>query len=607
MPIELTGSLGITGSLYVNGTQMDSVSSSYAVTASYAENAVVTGSNAVTYTASVLELGGDLYRNTYVTGTLDGLADFFMPDGRGFTSGSSNSFGTIYLFDKQTEKFYFSGLFNAHNGIDLSSFSSGFARFNKDGTLDTSFSAGIGFYTGSNRTYPLYRTSCKIDSSSGKIYIGGNFNQYSGSSVGYGLIRLNSNGSIDTSFNVGTGFSGRYQTNTSVVVNAIDIDLNGKIYAVGNFTQYSGSTVGPDIVRINQDGTIDTSFNNNVGNLLPAGSGTTLWYVKVEPVTNKVYFSGWMTAYSGSTGFSGLVKANPDGTIDNTFVASPGMGIPPYTVSYPTGWINAQDTLIIDKNLNAYLIGFFPTWNGVTVNGIVKINSSGSIDTSFNVGDGITTSLVANTYNQFGNGSAPYLDDYDRLLLYGAPKKYSGSVVSGSCRILPNGNIDPDFPSGSLLFFNTSSSTLATVNSQGVFPSVDKKKVYVMGSYNWQNGYRYLSGSSGSNYSPVRVNIVDPEISIKTGGFSYDSDYSQFYTTRSLIDKGYTDNRFTGSLYLTGSLYVSGTVNFSNLFSLVPQDPLPTNLPTASIASSGSGVNNVPYYWNGSTWTSLIP
>jgi hypothetical protein len=56
----------------------------------------------------------------------------------------------------------------------------------------------------------------------------------------------------------------------------------------------------------------------------------------------------------------------------------------------------------------------------------------------------------------------------------------------------------------------------------------------------------------------------------------------------------------------TQELDVSGSVQISQLLILPPQDPLPLTAPIGSIASSGSGANCKPYFWNGSTWTSMI-
>lgn len=66
----------------------------------------------------------------------------------------------------------------------------------------------------------------------------------------------------------------------------------------------------------------------------------------------------------------------------------------------------------------------------------------------------------------------------------------------------------------------------------------------------------------------------------------------------------------TGSTNLSGSLNVDGgikgSVNITSVLTLTPNDPLPSGQPTGSIAVSGSGVDCKPYFWNGTTWASMI-
>lgn len=79
-------------------------------------------------------------------------------------------------------------------------------------TIDQNFMQGAGGFNGS--------TKALITQSDGKILVGGNFTSYSGVSLGH-IARLNSDGSIDTSFVIGTGFNGE--------VNTLAIQNDGKI------------------------------------------------------------------------------------------------------------------------------------------------------------------------------------------------------------------------------------------------------------------------------------------------------------------------------------------------------------------------------------------
>ncbi len=104
------------------------------------------------------------------------------------------------------------------------------ARLNSNGTLDPSFDAG---------TNPQESITTMAVQNDGKILVGGTFTNFGGYNY---LVRLNSNGSLDTNFNTGTG------PNDSV--RKIVIDSAGKILIAGDFTLYNGTNMD-HIARIN--------------------------------------------------------------------------------------------------------------------------------------------------------------------------------------------------------------------------------------------------------------------------------------------------------------------------------------------------------------------
>ena len=75
-------------------------------------------------------------------------------------------------------------------------------------------------------------------------YIGGQFTTFSGESQNR-LIRLNSDGSKDTSFNIGTGFNSE--------VYGITLQSDGKILVAGAFTGFTG-VAQSRLIRLNSDG-----------------------------------------------------------------------------------------------------------------------------------------------------------------------------------------------------------------------------------------------------------------------------------------------------------------------------------------------------------------
>lgn len=90
--------------------------------------------------------------------------------------------------------------------------------------------------------------------SDGKILVGGDFTTF-GSSYRYHIARLLTNGALDTSFSV----SG-YYPGTDLAVRSIAVQDNGKILIGGDFT-YVGSTLRSRVARLNTDGSLDTTFD----------------------------------------------------------------------------------------------------------------------------------------------------------------------------------------------------------------------------------------------------------------------------------------------------------------------------------------------------------
>jgi len=121
-------------------------------------------------------------------------------------------------------------------------------RLNTDGTIDTSFVIWNGF------DYPVIIITIQND---GKILAGGNFSYYDNWSATNGIIRLNTNGQKDTSFHIWDWFN-------NIVTNIV-IQQNGEILVAGTFSSYDNGATTNGIVRLHTDGTQDTEFNDNNG------------------------------------------------------------------------------------------------------------------------------------------------------------------------------------------------------------------------------------------------------------------------------------------------------------------------------------------------------
>ena len=128
-----------------------------------------------------------------------------------------------------------------------------------------------------------------------KILVVGDFTTYKGVSANR-IVRLNTDGSIDTSFDYGTGFNNTMRT--------IVIQPDGKILIGGLFTTYKG-LIENCIIRLNTDGSKDLTFNNSVGFDIQVFS-------IVIQNDGKILCGGGFTTYKGySNNF--IIKLNSDG------------------------------------------------------------------------------------------------------------------------------------------------------------------------------------------------------------------------------------------------------------------------------------------------------
>ncbi|MDP3471598.1 MAG: delta-60 repeat domain-containing protein [Algoriphagus sp.] len=186
------------------------------------------------------------------------------------------------------EKILIGGSFDFFNGIERKYF----ARLNSNGSLDNTF------YPGTGVNDKVYNISVQQD---GKILIGGDFTSHNGVSVNR-IIRLNQDGSLDNSFDIGTGADNS--------VKAIAVQSDGKILIAGDFLSFDGNKINR-IARLNNDGSIDASFNSG------AGANNSIWNIVIES-DGKILIHGSFSTYNGSDKNS-LAKLNNDGSLDTSF------------------------------------------------------------------------------------------------------------------------------------------------------------------------------------------------------------------------------------------------------------------------------------------------
>lgn len=262
-------------------------------------------------------------------------------------------------------------------------------RLNDDGTLDSSFNTGTGFSGGgSNRLYSLKTQA------DGKIIVGGVFASYNGTATNC-LVRLNNDGTIDPTFNIGTGFNGR--------IRDIIVQADGKIIIAGAFSTFNGNTSHRYIVRLNTNGSLDVPFPT-------AGDEVNVIALQNDGKLVAGFASGYIRRY------------NTNGSLDTTFTA-------------PVNSVSNEGVLALQiQSSNKIIVGGDFS---IATNNLIRLNTNGSKDTSFATGtgfNGVVRSLV--------------VQPDDKIIVGGSYNMYNGTTGWHAIRLNPNGSVDPTFDTG---------------------------------------------------------------------------------------------------------------------------------------------------------------
>ncbi len=319
-------------------------------------------------------------------------------------------------------------------------------RVTATGEIDTTFNIGSGFNNAVNTIF--------LDAS-GKIIVGGAFNNYKNLSVTK-LIRLDTNANIDLNYGQGSGFDN--------VINSINIQNDGKILLGGNFNYYNYQTENK-IIRLNNDGTKDTFFNT--------GNGFDKLVLTTQLQSDgKIIVGGVFENYNGNN-VKNLVRLNIDGTLDNSFQIEKRFNGPIYTSAVQSdgkilaggfffsnaefydnlkrlnidgsldfsfnigsGFNNTTRKIHVQSDGKILVGGSFTVFNGFSKYRIVRLNSNGSLDSSFLIGNSLTSGTVYDIIQQ-----------PDGKIILAGDFHYSngGNERDYLIRLNPNGTLDTSF------------------------------------------------------------------------------------------------------------------------------------------------------------------
>lgn len=339
------------------------------------------------------------------------------------------------------------GFFSNLNGVQRS----GIARILANGSPDTAFNSTAPQVSGGTYGVGVWANPV-VQPTDSKILIGGDFTTVASNSYP-GIARLNPDGTLDASF-VPSGFS------NNGAVRGIVVLPNEQIVLAGRFS-VSGGIANAALIRLNKDGSIDTSFAQ-VGGLgkmkalarLPDGSYLASNQSLYHFLTNGTRDSNFhepalLLNQSSATGGQGAFSINvqSDGKIliGGSFTDIDDEGLPfngsrfgvarlngngtldtAFTTSHQTGLANPPNDFVLEPDGNTYISFGLTSPTGYPFatlpHNFGRLTPTGAIDGSYEPLAQQSTVLAASGFIQFADGSfivqgtrADFTDDTDAV------------------------------------------------------------------------------------------------------------------------------------------------------------------------------------------------
>jgi uncharacterized delta-60 repeat protein len=326
------------------------------------------------------------------------------------------------------------GTVDVAGGTDI-----GLAELNTNGSIDTAFGKN-GLVAENVTNQPIINDNTVNGLAiqpDGKIITVG-----SGSlagATGMEIVRFNPNGTLDTTFN-GTG-SLVFDPSTGLddVANAVTLQSNGQIVIAGTVQAPGAAGTDMAVIRLNSNGTQDTTFGTTI--IQPAGTidkgiftagfsqtgGGTGTALTIQPNGQIVVVGSGHIGQGDPSGFA-VVRLNPNGTFDQTFGFTAGKEV----LNFQLGGTNdcSASGVVLETNGDIVVGGNVAIPNGDTGFGIFRLVATGTLDLSFGT-NGFTSydTGVQSSVNFPAMANALALGKDGRFLLAGGGS--TGMVVVG--------------------------------------------------------------------------------------------------------------------------------------------------------------------------------
>jgi uncharacterized delta-60 repeat protein len=472
-------------------------------------------------------------------------------------SAASGANGLIYAVAIQTDGRVVAG---GSFSTFNSVFENGIVRLNYDGSLDTTFNPGSG---ADNPVFALAQSP--VD---GKILVGGAFATLDGTTFN-GIGRLNTDGTPDPSFN--PGGMGIGSPESSLAVYALAVQADGKIIIGGDFTTYNGVPAS-HLARLNPDGSLDAAFDASTG------ANDLVRAITIQP-DGSILIGGQFTSYNGIV-LNHVARLNPDGTVDSSF--TPGIGAN-----------NTVSSIALQADGRIVLGGQFTLCSGVTRNGLTRLNYNGTVDPTINFGSGANGAVNAVVIDEETVQGYPGNIPDEKIILGGGFSQFDGESQAHLARAFGGS----ESGSGAFQF------SLADyeVNEDGTNVVIAVQRIGGTSGTNADNSGDVFvpfvtsdgSALSGTNYASVTTNIDFPAGEVVE------------YVTIPVYDDGVVTTNLTASLAL-GVPFTAGAIGNQPTANLtIINDDSTISFSSANFSvpkNTASGVASINVFRNGASY-----
>lgn len=300
-------------------------------------------------------------------------------------------------------------------------------RYNSDGSLDTSFNSN-GKVTTAVGTGTCKGEGVTLQDDGKIVVVGYSFN--AGEQSCFTVLRYSADGSLDTSF----GNAGKVTTAVAKQSNAdgVAMQSDGKIVVAGNaFIDRNKNDFG--LVRYNANGTLDTTFNGT-GKATADFGAQDLGHTVAVHGDGKIVVAGYTT--NGSKKQCALACFTANGSLDTSFN---GTG---KVITNFGGDGDAEGQGVAAQSDGKTVVVGYATVGGVQQFAVERHKTDGALDTSF----GGTGRVLTAVGISGSNATAVALQKDGKIVIAGYAVGNSGRVYDFAClRYNTDGSLDQSF------------------------------------------------------------------------------------------------------------------------------------------------------------------